>query len=68
MITENKNTNKGSNDTIHSVSTRLFECIYYNHTGNIQQRCKIKARNMKEATTHFKFFYPKKILWKINTL
>lgn len=26
----------------------------------------IKARNMEEATTHFKFFYPKKLLWKVS--
>ena len=53
---------------IASVNTRLFECIYYNHTGRVEQRCEIKARNMEEATTHFKFFYPKKLLWKINAL
>jgi len=53
---------------ISGVRTRLFECIYYNHTGNVKQRCEIKARTIDEAQTHFKFFYPKKLLWKINAL
>jgi len=53
---------------IHDISIRLFECIYYNYTGQVEHRCEIKARNIKEATTHFKFFYPKKLLWKITLL
>ena len=45
---------------------RVFICEYYNHTGRIKGECEIKARNMEEATTHFKFFYPKKMLWKVS--
>ena len=59
---------ENGNDFIADASTRLFECIYYNHTGRVKQRCEIKARNIEEATTHFKFFYPKKLLWKITAL
>ena len=43
------------------VMCRVFICEYYNHTGRIKGECEIKARNMEEATTHFKFFYPKKM-------
>jgi hypothetical protein len=48
------------------VVCRVFVCEYYNHTGRINGVCEIKARNMEEATTHFKFFYPKKMLWKVS--
>lgn len=41
---------------------RVFVCEYYNHTGRIRGECEIKARNIEEAMTHFKFFYPKKLL------
>ena len=67
-MTEILNNPQTEQCNLHIVSTRLFECIYYNHTGRVQQRCEIKARNIEEATTHFKFFYPKKLLWKINAL
>lgn len=68
MRNENLNNQETAQLGIGGVSTSLFECIYYNHTGRVEQRCEIKARNMEEATIHFKFFYPKKLLWKINAL
>ena len=48
------------------IMCRVFICEYYNHTGRMKGECEIKARNMEEATTHFKFFYPKKLLWKVS--
>lgn len=52
---------------IQNVSTRLFTVEFYNHTGRIKGETEIKARNADEAETHFKFFYPKKLIWKIYT-
>lgn len=48
------------------VMCRVFVCEYYNYTGRVKGECEIKARNMEEAATHFKFFYPKKLLWKVS--
>lgn len=45
-----------------------FECVYYNKTGRVQKRCKIKARTIEEATVNFKFFYPGKLLNKVYKL
>lgn len=50
---------------IHNASTRLFTVEFYNHTGRIKGETEIKARNIDEAETHFKFFYPKKLIWRV---
>lgn len=60
--------NKKQDESINGVDIRLFECVYFNKTGRVEQRCVIKARNMEEADVHFKFFYPKNLLWKINNI
>lgn len=50
---------------ISNNNTQLFTIEYYNHTGRIKKETQIRARNMEEAQIHFKFFYPKKFIWRI---
>jgi hypothetical protein len=53
---------------IHDVSTRLFNIEYYNEKGTILKETQIRGKNMDDAQVHFKFFYPKKYIWKITAL
>lgn len=52
---------------LHNINIRLFTVEFYNHTGRIKGKTEIKARSIDEAETHFKFFYPKKLIWKTYT-
>jgi hypothetical protein len=43
-----------------------FECVYVYRTGKKIHKCIFKACDEDQAKTHFKFFYPRRILKKIK--
>ena len=51
-----------------TVSTRLFNIEYYNEKGTILKETQMRGKNKDDAQVHFKFFYPKKYIWKITAI
>jgi hypothetical protein len=70
MNLEEQNLNEAESPQLHkhSVSTRLFNIEYYNEKGTILKETQIRGKNKDDAQVHFKFFYPKKYIWKITAI
>lgn len=48
------------------TSCRIFICLFRNKTNANTGKHEFYARNEYEASMHFKFFYPKKMLLNVS--
>lgn len=48
--------------------TNLFNIEYYNEKRTILKETQIRGKDKDDAQVHFKFFYPKKHIWKISKI